>query len=131
MPSSLASVKEWVKSIPNERNRSIVEKFVSFMETTDTSENYRRGNLIVVIFFARFLGNKNISGSDTANNPNPNTRYKLVDPEDNEISLNVLIERYLSNPESCFIQRNRLDLEWLSISGSEGLGISYTRPRKV
>ena len=61
MPSSLASVKEWVKSVPNERNRSIVEKFVSFMETTDTSENYRRGNLIVIIFFARFLGNRNIS----------------------------------------------------------------------
>ena len=70
---------------------------------------------------------KNISDSDTANNPNPNTRYKLVDPEDNEISLDVLIERYLSNPESCFIQRNRLDLEWLSISGSEGLGISHTQ----
>lgn len=61
MPSSFVSVKGWIKSIFNEKNRRIVEEFVSFIETTDTSENYRRGNLIVVIFFARFLGNRNIS----------------------------------------------------------------------
>jgi hypothetical protein len=62
MPSSLASVKGWISSIPNEKNRRLVHEFVSFMETTDTSENYRRGNLIPVILFARYLdGNKNLS----------------------------------------------------------------------
>ena len=33
------------------------------MESTDTSENYRRGNLIVVIFFAKYLGSKSLSES--------------------------------------------------------------------
>lgn len=61
MPSSLSSVKGWIKSIPNEGNRKIVQEFVKFMETTDTSENYRRGNLIVVIFFAKFLDSRNLS----------------------------------------------------------------------
>ena len=69
MPSSLATVKGWIQSIPNEGNRKILHEFVAFMETTDTSENYRRGNLIVVIFFARFLGSRNFSevnGKDDA-----------------------------------------------------------------
>lgn len=61
MPSSLASVKGWIKSIPNEENRRIVHKFVGFMESTDTSDNYRRGNLIVVIFFAKYLESKSIA----------------------------------------------------------------------
>jgi hypothetical protein len=30
------------------------------MDTTDTSENYRRGNLLVGIFFARFPDRRNI-----------------------------------------------------------------------
>ena len=63
MPSSLSSVRGWIKSIPNERNRKAVQEFASFMDTTDTSENYRRGNLIVVIFFVKYLGNKILSES--------------------------------------------------------------------
>lgn len=61
MPSSLAAVKGWIQTIPNEGNKKIVQEFVAFMETTDTSENYRRGNLIVVIFFAKFLGSRILS----------------------------------------------------------------------
>jgi hypothetical protein len=56
MPSSLAAVKEGVKSIPNEKNRRLIYDFLGFMETSDTSENYRRGNLIVVVFYGKFLG---------------------------------------------------------------------------
>jgi hypothetical protein len=65
MPSNLATVKGWIKSIPNEMNRRIVYEFVAFMETTDTSENYRRGNLIVVIFYAKFLGSKRLTETDS------------------------------------------------------------------
>ncbi len=61
MPSSFATVKGWTKSILNEGNRNLVNEFVSFMETTDTSENYRRGNLIPVIFFAKYLEGKSLS----------------------------------------------------------------------
>lgn len=60
MPSSLATVKGWIKSIPNEENRQLVHKFVTFMDTTDTSENYRRGNLIVTIFFAKHLERRSL-----------------------------------------------------------------------
>jgi integrase/recombinase XerD len=56
MPSSLVAVKEGIISIPNENNRRLVYKFLGFMETTDTSENYQRGNLIVVVFYAKSLG---------------------------------------------------------------------------
>ena len=58
MPSSIATVKQGIESIPNENNRGLAYKF---LETTDTSENYRRGNLIVVVFFAKFLDAKNLS----------------------------------------------------------------------
>ena len=61
MPSSIATVKQGIESIPNENNKRLVYKFLGFKETTDTSENYRRGNLIVVVFYAKFLGDKNLS----------------------------------------------------------------------
>jgi integrase/recombinase XerD len=61
MPSSITTVKLGIESIPNENNRRLVYKFLGFMETTDTSENYRRGNLIVVVLYAKFLGDKNLS----------------------------------------------------------------------
>lgn len=60
MPSSLASVKQGIESIPDEENRQIVYEFATFMETADTSENYKRGNLIVAIFFAKYLGSKSL-----------------------------------------------------------------------
>lgn len=63
MPSSLSTVKGWIESIPNNESRSLVHRFVSFMESTDTSENYRRGNLIVVVFFAKYLGGKSLAKS--------------------------------------------------------------------
>jgi hypothetical protein len=34
------------------------------METTDTSENYQRGNLIVVVFYSKFLGTKDLMDVD-------------------------------------------------------------------
>jgi hypothetical protein len=61
MPSTYPTVKGWIESIPNAENRKIIYDFVTFMDSTDTSMNYRRGNLIVVIFFARHLQDKNIS----------------------------------------------------------------------
>ena len=63
MPSRLASVKQRIESLLNEENRRIVHEFTTFMETTDTSENYRRGNLIVVIFLAKYLDGKGLSES--------------------------------------------------------------------
>jgi hypothetical protein len=63
MPSSFSTVKGWIKSIPNEENRRLVHKFVSFMESTDNSENYKRGNLTVVMFFAKYLDSKSLSES--------------------------------------------------------------------
>jgi hypothetical protein len=61
MPSSLGAVKDGIKSIPNENNRRLVHKYLGFMETTDTSENYRRGNLIVIVLYAKFLDTKDLT----------------------------------------------------------------------
>jgi integrase/recombinase XerD len=61
MPSSITAVREGIKSIPNENNRRLVYKFLGFMDTTDTSENYRRGNLIVIMLYAKFLGPNDLS----------------------------------------------------------------------
>ena len=63
MPSSLATVIGWIeKSILNKENQQLVHLFVEFMQKTDTSQKYQRGNLIVVIQFAKHLGlNKRLS----------------------------------------------------------------------
>jgi hypothetical protein len=52
MPSSLATVKGWIeKSIPNEKNRRLVQEFVTFMETTDgnVAIHPRFGKLITAL----------------------------------------------------------------------------------
>jgi hypothetical protein len=36
------------------------------------------------------------------NPPKKNSIYRLEDPEENEISVNELVQRYLFNPEICF-----------------------------
>lgn len=61
MPSRLRTVIGWINDIHNEENRTTVSQFVDFMQETDTSEKYRRVNLIVVILFAKYLGHKKLS----------------------------------------------------------------------
>ena len=46
---------EKVTEIPNEANRKMVYEFYNFMLENDTSQNYQRGNLIVIIAFAKSL----------------------------------------------------------------------------
>lgn len=55
MPSKISTVLEKVTEIPNEANRKMVYEFYNFMLENDTSQNYQRGNLIVIIAFAKSL----------------------------------------------------------------------------
>jgi integrase/recombinase XerD len=55
LPSKVSTVLAKVSEIPNEANRKLVYEFYDFMRENDTSESYQRGNLIVIICFAKFL----------------------------------------------------------------------------
>lgn len=60
MPSSLASVIKRIKSLPNDKNKRLIDSFVDFMKSTDILEKYQKDNLFVIILFSRYLGNKEL-----------------------------------------------------------------------
>ncbi|CAN5215791.1 hypothetical protein BH18THE2_BH18THE2_07770 [soil metagenome] len=65
MPSKISTVIGNISGIPNEANKKCIYKFYDFMHENDTSQNYQRGNLIVIIAFAKFLGELRLSEVQT------------------------------------------------------------------
>ena len=64
MPSRLVSVIKMVESLPNDKNRRLIHSFVDFMKSMDISEKYQKDNLFVIILYAGYLGNKELSDVD-------------------------------------------------------------------
>src|ERR687897_1724779 len=64
MPSSFAAVIKRIDSLPNSRNRQLIHKFTDFMKNADISEKYQKDNLFVIILFAMYLGDRELSGMD-------------------------------------------------------------------
>jgi hypothetical protein len=58
MPSRLVSVIKRIESLPNEKNKRLIDSFVDFMKSTDISEKYRKDNLYVTIIYAEYLGDR-------------------------------------------------------------------------
>jgi integrase/recombinase XerD len=110
-------LKGGIKSISNEENRTIIQEFVTFMETTDTSENYRRGNLIVVIFFAKHLDSKGLSEinqkSDIINFLDTKKKETAIDPD----------KRWIRTWND-YLQRIKYFMRWLQNGAPSSLAAS-------
>ncbi len=119
MPASLTTVKGWIKTIPSEKNREVVSEFASFMDTTDTSENYRRGNLIVVIFFARFLDNRNISEVNSKNEV-----IDFLDTRKKEVSADP--DRRWIRTWNDYLQRTKYFMRWIHNGAPKSISASLS-----
>ena len=99
------------------------------METTDTSENYQRGNLIVVALYAKYLGDKNLSEvnrkEDVIEFLDSKKKDTIVDPDKRWIrTWNDYFQRikyfmrWLHNgaPESASLESAIPSIEWLTPS---------------
>lgn len=88
------------------------------MDTTDTSENYRRGNLIVVIFFVKYLGYKSLSEStlnkeDIIGFLNSKKKDIEVDPD----------KRWIRTWND-YLQRIKYFMRWLHNGAPSSIGTS-------
>jgi hypothetical protein len=45
----------------NNKNKKLIHRFVDLMKSTDISEKYQKDNLFVILLYARFLGDKELS----------------------------------------------------------------------
>jgi integrase/recombinase XerD len=56
MPVKLSTTINSLSSIPNPTNSALLYEFHKYMKSIGTSESYQNGNLMIMIYFARFLG---------------------------------------------------------------------------
>ena len=61
MPSRLVSVIKRIESLPNYKNKMLIDSFADFMKRIDIIEKYQKDNLFVIILFARYLGDRELS----------------------------------------------------------------------
>jgi len=62
MPSSLAAVIKRIDvSLCNAENKRLIYRFVDFMKSADISEKYQKDNLFVILLYARYLGDTELS----------------------------------------------------------------------
>jgi integrase/recombinase XerD len=64
MPSNLASVVKRIESLSYDNNKKLIHRFVDYMKSTDISEKYQKDNLFVIILYARYLGDRELSAVD-------------------------------------------------------------------
>ena len=57
MPVKLTTTIATISSISNPINKTLLHEFIQYMKSIGTSENYQNGNLKIMIYLARFLGN--------------------------------------------------------------------------
>lgn len=48
-------------SLSNDRNKRLIQRFVDFMTGTDISAKYQKDNLFVILLYARYLGDTDLS----------------------------------------------------------------------
>ena len=56
MPVRLTTTITNISSVPNPSNRGLLYEFHQYMKSIGTSDSYQNGNLKIMIYFAKFLG---------------------------------------------------------------------------
>jgi integrase/recombinase XerD len=64
MPSRLVSVIKRIESLPNDKHKRLIDSFADFMKRIDILEKYQKDNLFVIILYARYLGDWELSDVD-------------------------------------------------------------------
>ena len=106
MPSSFAAVIKRIDSLPNSRNRQLIHKFTDFMKNADISEKYQKDNLFVIILFAMYLGDRELSGMDK-----PRGVMEFLDTRRKDLSADP--ERKWIRTWNDYLQRIKYFMRWL------------------